>query len=109
MITYFFNNNLKYPVLKDKAVSDLHPKYLLYLDNAEELITFDWKKTFRHWISKILDECKLLSIVMTSKKGILPNELSKLSIPPEVQYLKQLRSVPSVELFLELSSATIYP
>ena len=46
---------------------------------------------------------------MTSKKGIRPEEFTKLAVPPEVVYLKQLRSVPSVELFLYLSSATIYP
>ena len=88
MITYFFNNNLKYPILKDKHSTNKSHKYLLYFDNAEELISYEWKKSFSFWISKILDECNLLSIVMTSKKGILPDELSKLSIPPEVQYLK---------------------
>ena len=109
MITYFFNNNLKYPPLKDKAGDRNHQKYLLYFDNAEELITNDWKHSFRYWLSRTLEECNSLSIVMTSKKGILPDELSKLSIPPEVVYLKQLRSIPSVELFLILSSATIFP
>ena len=64
---------------------------------------------FRMWLSGILEECNQLSIVMTSKKGIRPEEFTKLAVPPEVVYLKQLRSVPSVELFLYLSSATIYP
>ena len=84
MITYFFNNNLKYPALKDKAGASKNQKYLLYLDNAEEVIYYEWKRTFRHWISRILEECNLLSIVMTSKKGVLPDELSMLSVPPEV-------------------------
>ena len=108
MIIDFFNNNLPYPVKKDKARDKNHQKYLLYLDNAEELVIQDWKM-FRMWLSGILEECNQLSIVMTSKKGIRPEEFTKLAVPPEVVYLKQLRSVPSVELFLYLSSATIYP
>ena len=83
-IAEFFNNTLPFPAMKDKAGDRSHKKYLLYLDNSEELITHNWKKGFSLWLSKILEECNTLSIVMTSKKGILPNELSKLSIPPEV-------------------------
>ena len=83
-IAEFFNNTLPFPAMKDKAGERSHQKYLLYLDNSEELITHNWKKGFSLWLSKILEECNTLSIVMTSKKGILPNELSKLSIPPEV-------------------------
>ena len=83
LITDFFNGKLPYFPLKDKVSNSENKGFLLYLDNAEELVTHDFE-TFRLWISTILEECSLLSIVITSRKGMNPDDLFKISTKPDV-------------------------
>ena len=80
--------------------SDETRKFLLVLDNAEELILTQGKR-FAELISRFQDECKTLHIVITSR---CPLPLFKDSVVSSVMLIDSLRPNDAVRLFFEATS-----
>ena len=72
-------------------------KFLLCLDNAEEIILNE-NSEFKQVLYDLFEYCPNLYIIVTSSKNIgpLPNDL-----PPTTQFLHSLKAELAVEIFLD--------
>jgi succinate dehydrogenase flavin-adding protein (antitoxin of CptAB toxin-antitoxin module) len=69
--------------------------FLIAVDNAEDIISFD-EKAFRMLIARLLNECKNLGILLTSRMPLVCDAQQG-----KLQLLYPLKPMASVELFLE--------
>lgn len=100
-IVSFFNCNSE--KLLKKKYSESNQKesmFLICLDNVEEIISND-KTEFTKYLGELYDNCNRVRIIVTSFRDIgrLPNEMNV----PKVCFLRQLRSISAVKLFLQNS------
>jgi len=72
-------------------------KFLLCIDNAEEIIEHDGKR-FKQLVARIINECTNLSIIITSRKNLGPMDDC---IQSSIHVLHALKPQYSVEFFLE--------
>ena len=107
-IVKFFNNDLDYKFKKQKHKNQKEHRFLVCFDNAEELIIHR-QSEFQEILAELYDQCPTLSIIITSNKHLYG--IQGMPSPIFRQYLKNLRSKPSVELFMhevQKAQALIY-
>ena len=83
---------------KNMRVERTEHKFLLCLDGAEDLINSS-QTEFTDFLTRLLYECKMLSIIITTSCGI-KDLVAELGHAPSITLLKPLKIEQSVELFL---------
>ena len=96
----FFNDYLSYNYKVEKHQTSKERKYIICLDNCEDLIEKSYKK-LQLLLKRLSDECPNLSIILTSSLGIAETNFSK---PPAIQYVGNFRTAEAVHLFNELTA-----
>lgn len=100
----FFNQNTSY-VLKscdryndrDLFKNETAKKFLVCLDNAEELIEYK-QSEFKQLLKKLLNSCPYLQILITSRKHLLKIDDN---IDTDPLFIPELKGNKPVELFLK--------
>ena len=82
--------------------SEADHKFLLCLDGSEDMISHN-KTELNAFLIRLLNECKMLTIIITTSKNV-----SKLvcgdGFAPKIQLLKPLKMNESVETFLQIAN-----
>ena len=102
-IVSFFNCKQDEKLLKKNKHSESNNQkkesmFLVCLDNVEEIISND-RIEFLKYMGELYDSCNRVRIIVTSFRDIgrIPNEINV----PKVCFVRQLRSISAVKLFLE--------
>ena len=101
LIDFFNQKNIVDKIKSKKHMNSEEHRFLLCLDGAEELIS-NSSHDLGIFLSRVLNECKTLSTVITTSRTInmLANENC---IAPKIQLLNPLKKEESVDLFVQIA------
>ena len=108
-IVSFFNQtpDSKIQTVNKHLQSDSRRKFLLLLEDVEDLITEDEKgKKFKRFLKEVYENCELLQILLCSHEWI--GHISD-TIMPTIISILELDAVSSVKLFMEKTAGEFKP